>query len=130
MESEVRERSLTDLVGEITGDVQRLIRDEIRLARVEFRQSLRDAATGFAGIAAAAALGFLAIWFGGLAVFWAIFLAIPAWAASLAVAAGFLILAGIALLIGYQRLRPSRLRPEQTIESLEEDREWLERRGR
>jgi len=128
MEPEVRERSLTDLVGEITGDIQRLIRDEVRLARVELTQSLREAAVGFAGVIVAAAMAYLGIWFAGLAVFSAIALAIPGWAAAMAVAVGFFIIAGIALAVGYQRLRPSRLRPEQTIQSLEEDREWLERR--
>lgn len=126
----VGERSVPDLVGEILGDVRRLVRDEVRLARVEITQSLRQAAVGAAGLVVAAALAYLGVWFLGLAVFWAIFLAIPGWAAGLAVAFGFFILAGLALLIGYQLLKPSRLRPEQTIESLEEDREWLERHTR
>ncbi len=127
---EARERPLSDLVGEISGDVQRLVRDEIRLARVELTQNIRGAIIGVAGIAIAGALAYLGIWYVGLAVFWAIFLAIPGWAAALSVAVGFFILAGLAFLVGRSRLRPSELLPEQTIESLEEDREWLQRRGR
>ncbi len=127
---QVGERPLTDLVSEITGDVQRLVRDEIRLARVEISRNFREAAVGVAGIAFGAAMAYLGIAFVGLAVFWAIFLAIPGWAAGLSVAVGFFILAGIAFLVGRSRLKPSRLLPEQTIESLEEDREWLERRVR
>jgi uncharacterized membrane protein YqjE len=126
-----RERPpVSELVGEITGDVQRLVRDEIRLARIELTQSLREGAIGAAGLVVAGAMAYLGVWFVGLAVFWAIFLAIPGWAASLSVAAGFFIIAGIALLYGRSRLKPSQLRPEQTIETLEEDREWLERRIR
>ncbi len=128
--AEVRERPVGELLGEITGDVQRLIRDEIRLARVELRQSLRDVAIGAAGFAIAGAMAYLGIWFLGLAAFWAIFLAIPGWAASLSVAVGFFLLAAAAFVVGRRRLKPSQLRPEQTIESLEEDREWLERRVR
>ena len=130
MEPQARERSLTDLVGEISGDIQRLIRDEVRLARVELTQNLREAAVGFAGLAVAAAMAYLGVAFTGVAVFFAIFLAIPGWAAGLAVAVGFFILAALAFVVGRQRLKPSRLRPEQTIESLEEDREWLERHVR
>lgn len=130
MEAEVRERSLTDLVGEIGSDAQRLIRDEIRLARAELTQNLREAALGLAGVVVAGAMAYLGIWFVGLAVFWAIFLAIPGWAAALSVAVGYFIVAGIALLVARSRLKPSQLRPDQTIETLEEDREWLERRGR
>jgi uncharacterized membrane protein YqjE len=126
-----RERPpVSELVGEITGDVQRLIRDEIRLARLELTQSLREGAIGAAGLVIAGAMAYLGVWFVGLAVFWAIFLAIPGWAASLSVAVGFFIIAAIALLYGRSRLKPSQLRPEQTIETLEEDREWLERRIR
>lgn len=127
---EVRERPVGELIGEITSDVQRLVRDEIRLARVELRQSLRDTAIGAAGLVIAGAMAYLGVWFVGLAVFWAIFLAIPGWAAALSVAAGFFLIAAAAFAVGRQRLKPSQLRPEQTIETLEEDREWLERRVR
>lgn len=126
----VRERSLADLVGEITGDVQRLVRDELRLARVEITQNAREAAVGLGGLVVAGAMAYLGVWFIGLAVFWAIFLVIPGWAAALAVAVGYFIIAAIALAVGRQRLKPSQLMPEQTIETLEEDREWLERRTR
>lgn len=130
MEEQIRERPLTDLVGEIMGDVQRLVRDEVKLARAEITRSIQQVAVGAAAIAIAAALGYLGVLFIGFAVFWAIFLAIPGWAAALAVAVGFFILAGIALFVGYQRLKPSRLAPRETLETLEEDREWLERRVR
>ncbi len=127
---EVRERSVADTVSEITGDVQRLIRDEVRLAQVELTQNLRQAAIGAAGFVVAAALAYLGVAFIGQAVFWAIFLAIPGWAAALSVAVGFFIVAALALYVGRRRLRPSQITPRQTIETLEEDREWLERRAR
>jgi uncharacterized membrane protein YqjE len=123
-------REIGDLLGELSGDIQRLVRDEIRLARVELTQNVRQAAVGLAGLAVAAAMAYLGVVFVGVAVFFAIFLAIPGWAAGLAVAAGYFIIAALAFIVGRQRLRPSQILPEQTIESLEEDREWLERRVR
>lgn len=127
---EVRERPLSELLGEITSDVQRLIRDEVRLARMELMRNAREAAIGAAGLAVAAAMAYLGVWFLGLAVFFAIFLAIPGWAAGLSVSVGFFIIAALAFIVGRRMLRPSELRPEQTIQTLEEDREWLERRIR
>ncbi len=127
MEAEVRERSLPELLGEITGDVQRLVRDELRLARIELTRNLREAAVGAGLIGVAGALAFIGVWFVAMAIFFALFLVIPGWAAGLVTAAFFLILAGGALLIGRSRLRPSEIVPEQTIRSLQEDREWLER---
>ncbi|MDI7275917.1 MAG: phage holin family protein [Anaerolineae bacterium] len=127
---EVRERPLSELVGEIAGDVQRLLRDEVRLARAEISESIADVVQGVAAMGAAAVLALLGIAFIGVAAFFALLLALPGWASGLIVAAGFLILAAIAFFVGRSQLRPSRLRPEQTIRSLEEDREWLESRLR
>ncbi len=124
---EVREPPVTELVKEILGDVQRLIRDEVRLARVELMQSLRDAAIGLAAVAVAGVFGLLAVAFVGVAVFYALALVIPLWAAGLVVVGFYGLLALLALALARNRLKPSNLRPSQTIESLEEDREWLER---
>lgn len=130
METPVRERSLPELLTEITSDLQRLIRDEIRLARTELSARLRGATVGAVWLALAGALALVGVSFFAVATFFALFLVIPGWAAGLVTAVAFLILAGIAALIGRSRLSPERLRPEQTIRSLEEDREWLERRVR
>jgi uncharacterized membrane protein YqjE len=127
---EVRERSLTDLVAEIMRDLQRLVRDEVRLARTEISESIADVATGAAALGVAAVMAFLGVAFIGVAAFFALLLALPGWASGLLVAAGFFILAAIAFFVGRSQLKMSRLRPEQTIRSLEEDREWLESRLR
>lgn len=124
---EVREPSVTDLVSEIVKDVQRLIRDEIRLARAEITRNLQQAAIGAGAVAIAGVFGLLAVAFVGVALFYALALVIPLWAAGLTVVGFYAILAGVALLLARSRLSPSRLVPEQTIESLEEDREWLGR---
>lgn len=124
---QVREPSVSDILGHMLGDVQRLIRDEIRLARAELVQSLQDAAIGIGAVALAGAFGLLALAFVGVAVFYALALVIPLWAAGLTVVGFYGVLAGIALLVARSRLKPSNLIPEQTIESLQEDREWLER---
>lgn len=124
---QVREPSVSDILGHMLGDVQRLIRDEVRLARVELMQSLRDAAMGLGAVAIAGAFGLLALAFVGVAIFYALALVIPLWAAGLTVVGFYLVLAGVALLFARSRLTPSNLMPEQTIESLQEDREWLGR---
>lgn len=124
---EVREPPVTDLLKEILGDVRRLVRDEVQLARTELKQSLQQAAIGLGAAAIAGVFGLLALAFVGVAVLFALALVIPLWAAGLVVVGFYTVLAGIALLAARQLLKPSSLRPEQTIESLEEDREWLER---
>lgn len=120
-------RDLSSLTGEILGDVQRLIRDEVRLARAELTQSLQRAALGIGAVVIAGALGLLALAFVGVAIFYALALVIPLWAAGLVVVGFYGFLAIAALLFARNNLKPSSLVPEQTIESLQEDREWLER---
>ncbi|MGQ9682826.1 MAG: phage holin family protein [Anaerolineae bacterium] len=127
MQEPVRERSVSELAGDLLGDVQRLLRDEVRLARAELTESAREILRGSIMLAAAGFVALLGVIFVGVAVFYAIFLALPGWAAALLTATAFFILAGILYLIGRSRLRPSHLRPEETIRSLEEDREWLQR---
>lgn len=124
---QVREPSVSDIVGHMLGDVRRLIRDEVRLARSELMQSVRDAAIGIGAVALAGVFGLLAIAFVGVAIFYALALVIPLWAAGLVVVGIYALLAGASLLVARNRLKPSNLVPEQTIESLQEDREWLER---
>jgi uncharacterized membrane protein YqjE len=126
----VSERSLTDLASEILSDVQRLVRDEVRLARVEITESIRDATQGITWMAVAGVLAFLGVAFIGVAVFEALFSALPGWAAGLITAAVFLVLGGIAFFVGRSRLRASSLVPRETVRTLEEDREWIERRTR
>ncbi len=125
--TEVRQPPVTDVVREILSDVQRLIRDEIRLARVELTQSLQQIAVGLGAVVMAGLFGLLAVAFVGVALFYALALVIPLWAAGLSVVGFYGFLAIAALLVARSQLRPSNLVPEQTIESLEEDREWLER---
>ena len=127
---EVRERSLPELLSEIMSDVQRLVRDEVQLARAELTRGLRELAVGAASFVVAGILGLFGVAFIGVAIFYALFLAMPGWAAGLVTAALFLILAGIAFYVGRSRLKPSELVPEETIRTLEEDREWIARHGR
>jgi len=124
---QVREPSVSDIVGHMLGDIQRLIRDEVRLARIEMLENLRGAAMGLAAVGLAAVFGLLAIAFLGVAVFYALALVIPLWAAGLTTVGFYALLAGATLLLARSRLRPSSLIPEQTIETLREGREWLER---
>mgnify|MGYP000377394082 CR=1 FL=1 len=65
--AEVRESSLTGLVSEIMGDVQRLVRDEVQLARVEITESIRELLVGATALAVAGLLAYLGLAFIGRA---------------------------------------------------------------
>ncbi len=118
------ETSLGQLIGELTEDLSRLMRQELELAKAEIRQEATKAgkaagmlgAAGFAGYMTAVLLS-LALAF-GLATFmglgWATLVVAVLWG-----------IAGFALFsTGRSRLRKVNPKPERTIETLKEDAEW------
>ncbi|WP_051133459.1 phage holin family protein [Nocardia paucivorans] len=93
-------RSIAELVDDATTQLGRLLRDEIRLARIETMDKTKGIAKG-AGLAGAAAV--LAFYGGGAliaAAVLALALVLPAWASALIVGAVLLAVAGALGLMG------------------------------
>src|SRR5215510_5495176 len=124
------QESTGSLIRGILNDLRTLIREEIALARAEMREQ--------AGRARAAALSFgvaaAALAFGGIFLLVAIALGIanllgwPAWT-------GFLIVALVLCIGGYATLASGRKKlagvhavPEETLNSLKENSEWIAKR--
>lgn len=125
------ERPLGELVKELAELGSTLVRREIALAKVEMREKGNAAQTaavmlGSAGVLACLAAGGLT-----LALVAALATAIALWLAALIVAGAYLAAAVALGLTGRQRLRSSTPpMPEQTIETVKEDIEWLMTRKR
>lgn len=100
----VEDRSIAQLVQDMSEQIQRLVRDELRLATEELRRKGKRAQTG-AGLAGAA--GVLAL-FGAAtlvaAAVLALALVLPAWASALIIGGGLLLVGGLAGLMGKQQL--------------------------
>src|SRR5262245_60750763 len=92
--------SISELMSQLSSQVSRLIRDEMRLAEKEFRESAKHAGIGAGLFSVAGLLAF----FGGAAVIAAavaaLSLVLAVWAAALIVGAVLFVAAGIAALIG------------------------------
>jgi uncharacterized membrane protein YqjE len=112
-------------------DSAALLRGEVRLARVEAADTARAVAMGTASIAIGAVLALL----GGLSlVVGLVLLAGDQWLPGdrywLAAAIVMVISGAIAAwsaMRGRRRLEPSVLVPDETVETLKEDKEWLKR---
>jgi uncharacterized membrane protein YqjE len=120
--------SLGDLGQRLTSDLSLLVRQEIALARTEIKEGVAGVTRGGALAAAGAFTAILAL----QALVAAMVIGIGAWIGSYA--AGALIVAVLLLLIGgalvmaaVRRFKEPGLVPEQTIESLQEDGEWITR---
>jgi uncharacterized membrane protein YqjE len=120
-----RERSIGELLGELSQEVSRLVRQEIRLARVEMTEKARELgkSAGFFGVAALG--GLMVISTLTAAAILGLAEVIPGWAAALIVMAAWAVIAGIVGAIGwstYKQATPPV--PEQTIETVKDDIQW------
>jgi Putative Actinobacterial Holin-X, holin superfamily III len=116
-------RSVTDVLVDIASSVQEILRFEIRLAQSEVREQLiRVRAAGLL-VAVGLGAGVLSGFFVLLAVFSALRLLMPPWAAALCIATAAALIATIALragLRGLQGVRPAL----KTVESPKEPMGW------
>lgn len=119
------DRSLGELFGDFSRESSTLLRQELALARTE----LSTTASDILGDMRLLAIGGAVVYAGLLTVVAALVLALgmamPMWASALLVGAAVLIGGGAVTLMGLQRLKQRSLQPEQTVESLREDAEWL-----
>ena len=125
-------KGLGTLVRELADGSAELIRGEAKIARIEVGGIVKGIATGTGFIAVGAVLALL----GGLSLLAGVILLVGDqwlprdlyWVAALLVV---VVSGGIAMLFfrrGMSMLSPASLAPDQTVETLKEDKEWLKRR--
>jgi MFS family permease len=122
--------SIGGLIRGIMADVRQLMREEIALARVEMREQAQRAklaaiALGTAVVALAIGGVFLLV---SLAVGIADLLDWPVWAGFFIVALVLCVAGMVMLSTGRKRLSNVRPLPEQTMQSLKENSEWIAKR--
>lgn len=124
------QESISGLVRGILSDLRQLIRDEVALARVEVREQasrakLAASALGVAAVALVFGVVFLLV---AIAVGTADLLDWPVWAGFLAVALLLSVVGLVMLSTGRRRLRSVHAVPEQTVQTLKENSEWIAKR--
>jgi hypothetical protein len=117
--------SFGELLSQLTNHSAALVRDEMALARQELVETARSLSRGVIKIVLGTLIGLIAL--AGLAAAAAIGLAqfmAPGYAA-LIVAGALALLGGTIAAAGISRLKRTTLTPEQTMATLEENKEWL-----
>ncbi len=131
METSTRETSTRDLVQDLSRQTSTLIRQEMRLAQAELTEKGRHAGKG-AGMFGGA--GLVALYGVGALVAAAIVglaTVLEPWIAAAAIGAGLLLVAGILALTGKKELdEAGPPKPEQTIESVQQDVETVKASAR
>ena len=121
------EPSLGDLFKQLAQDSATLVKQEVALAKVEMRENLRSAGKDAAMIAVGG--GLLLV---GLLVLTAALVAVIGdaldnyWLGALIVGLLFAVVGGLLAKKNLENLKKDGLGPEQTIQTLKEDKRWLQ----
>lgn len=119
------EPSLGELFSDLSRESSALIREEIRLAQVEMTQKGKKAGAGIGYLAAGGFIAYAGFIFLLLALVVGLSYFMWDWLAALIVG---LLVAGIGGALaysGFNKLKSINPKPRQTMETLEEDKEWL-----
>jgi len=126
---DVEGRSVGDLLGEVTGNLSKLMRQEVALAKVELKEEAAKAGKAGGLLGGAGAVGYLVLVFASLALMFALDNAMGIGWAALLTAVLLGIVAALLFVIGRNRFKQINPTPEQTVETLKEDVQWAKNRN-
>lgn len=124
----VEKTGLVALLRELAEDTRTLVQQEIELAKMEATQTVKRLAVDSAWIGAGVAV----VAVGGLCLVLALALGLGAllgsyWLGTLITGAALLLIGGLMAWKGMRDLSSGGFAPSETVESLQEDKEWAQR---
>jgi hypothetical protein len=119
------DRSLGQIVGDISQDLSALVRQEMDLAKTEFRQEATTAGKGIGMLAGAAITGLLMLIFVSWTVIWLLDNVMPVELAALIVAVVWAAVTGVLAGMGRKKLQEANPQLPLTQQSLKEDAAWV-----
>jgi MFS family permease len=121
------ERSIGDLFTQLAAETGTLVRQEVSLAQAELTAKASKVGKNVGFLAIGGAVGYAAM----LAILAGIVIGLssfmPAWAAALLVGAVVGIAAFVLISSALTELKKTGLTPEETVESIKEDAQWLKK---
>lgn len=121
----VEEPSLGELFSRLTSDLGDLVRSEMELARVEIREEAGKAGKAAGMLGGAGFAGYMVALFLTLAVMFGLAAVMPIGWAALIVAVVWGAAAAALYAVGRNRMKEVSPVPQQTVETLKEDAQWL-----
>lgn len=125
MQARREERSLGELFTELTQEISNLFRQEVALAKTEMTQKASKAGKDVGFIAAGGAVAFVGFMALVTAAIAALASALPLWLSALIVGVIVAIVGYVFVQRGMSALKTMNMAPEQTIDTLKEDAEWM-----
>lgn len=117
-------RSTADILKDVVGELQTLVRAELELAKHELTAGITARVQALVFAIVGAIFGLFALGFLGMTAAIALENVLPAWAAWLIVFGVYLLIAVVALLVAKKRATATPMAPEKTKRSIEETKTW------
>ena len=121
---DVRDRSVGELLGQVSKDLSQLVHQEIDLAKAEVRQEASKFGKGAGMLGGAGFAGYMVALFASLTLAYGIGTFWPAWIGALIVAVLWAVVGAVLYPRGRQQLKTVN-GPVQTKETLKEDAAWV-----
>ena len=118
------QRSLGEIVSDVTQDLTQLLRQEMELAKTEMKDEVAKVGKGAGLVGGAGVAAHLLLLFVSLTAMFALDEALPLWAAALIVAALWGIAAAVLGLSGKKAIQEANPQLPETQRSLKEDAQW------
>jgi uncharacterized membrane protein YqjE len=115
---------LGSLISGTIKDLQELMRAEVQLAKTELKEDAAAAGRGIGVIAAGALVGLVGFIFLMLAVTYLLDRWFSQWVSAGIVGLVLAVIAAILVSSGRSKLSAANFKPQQTIDTLKEDKEW------
>jgi len=126
----VVERSLGSLLKDIAGNLQQIVRAELRLAKVEVAEELTKARQGVVLLAIGGLFGTMALAFLLLAAVYALEHVMSPWASAGLVAVCVGAISGALIAVGARQLKQITLPPARTVTTVQENIQWAKAQAR
>jgi uncharacterized membrane protein YqjE len=117
-------RSIGTVLKDIVGNVQQIVRSEIRLASVEVREEAGKAGRSAALVTVGGAIAVLALGCALIAAISLLATIVALWSAALIVAALTGVVGAVFIAAGMKRMRQITMTPTRTLAALEENIPW------
>lgn len=121
----IEDTSLGNLFSMLSSDMSKLMRQELNLAKVELREEAKQAGKGVGMLGGAAFAGWMTAIFLSTTLMWLLDKWMDLTLAALIVTLLWGIAAAVLAQTGRKQLKQVSMKPEQTVESLKEDAEWV-----
>jgi uncharacterized membrane protein YqjE len=120
-------RPFSRIFQDIMSHVTEIIRSEVRLARVEVREDLKQVSNAGVFLVIGAVFALYALGFILLGAVSALETTMAPWLAAVIVGVGAAVVALIFVQVGRTKLKQASLKPDKTIQSLQENVTWMKK---